>query len=83
MRTTVDLPDELFRKAKAKAAIEGITLKELLVRALEGHLHEAESFGHGDLPVPPIPGVGKPIRLSGADIERLLVMEEIEKYGRS
>jgi hypothetical protein len=30
MRTTVDLPDELLRQIKAKAALEGMTLKELL-----------------------------------------------------
>ncbi len=30
MRTTVDLPDDLFRQAKAKAAIEGISLRDLI-----------------------------------------------------
>jgi hypothetical protein len=30
MRTTVDFPDDLFRQAKAKAAMEGVSLKELL-----------------------------------------------------
>jgi hypothetical protein len=30
MRTTVDLPDDLFRQAKAKAAMEGISLRELI-----------------------------------------------------
>ncbi len=30
MRTTLDLPDELFRQMKAKAALKGMSLKELL-----------------------------------------------------
>jgi hypothetical protein len=35
MRTTVDLPDTLFRKTKATAALRGSTMKDLIVRALE------------------------------------------------
>ena len=35
MRTTLDLPDELFRQAKAKAALDGTTLKNLLTRYVE------------------------------------------------
>ena len=38
MRTTLDLPDELFRQVKAKAALEGASLKELLRRYIEGGL---------------------------------------------
>ena len=35
MRTTIDLPDDLFRKTKAAAAMEGSTLKAVIVRAIE------------------------------------------------
>lgn len=35
MRTTIDLPDPLFRKAKALAALQGSSMKDLIVRALE------------------------------------------------
>ena len=34
MRTTVDIPDELFRDLKLKSAREGVTLKQLIVKAL-------------------------------------------------
>ena len=30
MRTTVDLPDNLFREAKAQAALEGVPLRDLI-----------------------------------------------------
>ena len=46
MRTTVDLPDAILRRAKAIAAIEGKSLKRLLTEALERELRrrgEAES----------------------------------------
>tara|TARA_R100001143_G_scaffold63588_1_gene72756 strand:+ start:14987 stop:15250 length:264 start_codon:yes stop_codon:yes gene_type:complete len=38
MRTTIDLPDKLMKKAKKKAIEEGITLKELFKRTLEKEL---------------------------------------------
>ena len=34
MRTTVDIPDELFRIAKTKAAFEGRKLKDLIAEGL-------------------------------------------------
>ena len=35
MRTTLDLPDNLFKKAKLQAVHEGVSLKEVVTRALE------------------------------------------------
>ena len=40
MRTTLDLPDELFRKVKAKAALEGAKLKDLLTKYVENGLRQ-------------------------------------------
>lgn len=34
MRTTIDIPDELLRAAKARAALEGRSLKDLLIEGL-------------------------------------------------
>ncbi len=38
MKTTVEIPDALFRKAKATAAERGISLKVLLTDAVREHL---------------------------------------------
>ena len=35
MRTTIDLPDPLFRKTKAMAALRGSSMKELIIHAVE------------------------------------------------
>ncbi len=40
MRTTLDLPDDLFRQVKAKAALEGTKLKDLLTRFVQSGLRE-------------------------------------------
>lgn len=38
MKTTIEIPDPLFRKAKSRAAERGQTLKELVTEALEDKL---------------------------------------------
>jgi hypothetical protein len=38
MKTTLEIPDPLFRKAKAKAAERGQTLKQLVTEALQEKL---------------------------------------------
>ncbi len=38
MKTTLEIPDHLFRRAKATAALRGESLKELVSEALEAHL---------------------------------------------
>ncbi len=38
MKTTLEIPDALFRKAKAKAAEQGIPLREFVTVAVEAKL---------------------------------------------
>ena len=38
MKTTIDLPDTLFRKAKATAAKEGVSLKSFITEAVKTRL---------------------------------------------
>lgn len=45
MRTTVELNDELVRKAKKRAADEGTTFREVLERALRAHLEPRRGGG--------------------------------------
>jgi hypothetical protein len=41
MRTTIDLPDALFRRTKALAAARGVTLKQLIINAVEREITPA------------------------------------------
>ena len=34
MRTTVDIPDPVYRELKSRAALEGTTVKELILRGV-------------------------------------------------
>lgn len=38
MRATIDVPDPLFKRAKARAAVRGIKLRALFAEALETYL---------------------------------------------
>ena len=41
MRTTIDIPNPLYRQLKGKAASEGRSVKELVLRAVQLELHAA------------------------------------------
>jgi hypothetical protein len=82
MRTTIDLPDDILRRAKAVAALRGLKLKDLIAsyieRGLESSTALPELAGHRR-PLPAfIPPTGRPIpSLSNAQIEEILLREEI------
>jgi len=38
MRTTVDIPDPVYRQLKSKAALRGCSVKELILRGVEAEL---------------------------------------------
>ena len=56
MKTTIEIPDELFRRTKAKAALEGKSLKEFVAAALRERL--ARSSPGTDAPSEPAPTCG-------------------------
>ncbi len=79
MKTTIELPDDLLRAAKAVAARRGTTLKAILTHALEREVHDGNSpSGRFDVDndgLPHLPSRG--VRVTGDLVSRLLD-EEIE-----
>ena len=45
MKTTIEIPDRLFRKAKSRAAERGLSLKQLFTEALHDKLAN-DDFAH-------------------------------------
>lgn len=41
IRTSFDLPESLYRRLKIHAAQEGVTMKDIILGALRGHLGKA------------------------------------------
>jgi hypothetical protein len=84
MRTTVDLPDELLRQAKAKAALDGMKLKDLIIRYVQQGLRQGTPpttplrRQRSELPVARA-ATGRMLpALTNRDIHRILEEEEIQ-----
>ena len=84
MRTTVDLPDDLFRRAKAAAAMRGVKLKDLIASCLERSLgpsgEQQPMRIERKLPSQVRRKTGKPIpALRNAEIEEILIDEDARR----
>jgi hypothetical protein len=77
MRTTIDLPDALFRRTKAVAALRGSSMKDLIVRAVEREVTRNSGVQERQVAKPVgLPlihlGRGRKLDLSGFDFDDLL-----------
>lgn len=83
MRTTVDLPDAVYRRLKVRAGLRGISLKQLLLEFVQRGLREAGAAGRGRRAAAPIaiPAAGRALRGLGARAWRR--MEEREDEARA
>ena len=86
MRTTLDLPDDLFRQAKARAALDGVSLKKLITGYIrQGLSWSSQASAEGtraqrsQLPVIRAE-TGRPLpNRSNADLYRILDNEEVAR----
>lgn len=89
MRTTVDLPDELYRALKARAALNGVTVRDLVRRYVEQGLSQPSVSADAGLSRRQPPPViiaprGVPIpALPRAELRRLEEEEDEAKHARS
>ena len=87
MRTTIDLPDDLYRTLKARAALRGITLRELVRSLVEQGLRQPTGDGprlgrpgRADPPPVIVPRTGKAIRaLSATELRRIEEDEDLHR----
>jgi hypothetical protein len=75
MRTTLDLPDDLFRALKARAAMDGTTLRDLVEKLVRAGLAASERAGAPRTPSrlpPPVRGGRKKMKAyTNADLAAL------------
>ncbi|HEX9894579.1 MAG TPA: hypothetical protein VGA78_11685 [Gemmatimonadales bacterium] len=87
MRTSFDLPNDLYRTLKARAASSGLKVRELVIRYLEQGLQQpVRRPGQAPRPVPPVmvPSSGHVLRsLTRKQAARLDEEEDLAKHGRS
>jgi hypothetical protein len=91
MRTTLEIPDPLFREVKVRAAQSGLTLKELLNRYIEAGLKapnlESPQQRPERAPLPVLfkktPGAPATPALSNAELQAILDKEDLEELRRA
>jgi hypothetical protein len=80
MRTTVDLPTPLFRRAKARAAERGETLRDLFQRAVEAEVDTGRGGTVTGATRVKLPLFGDPngpkTLITNTDIERMLAAQD-------
>jgi len=89
MRTTLDLPDPLFREVKTRAVQQGVTLKDLLAQYIQAGMNapasEASRVPRAHVPLPyfrKTEGPAIPAR-SNAEIFAILEGEDIANHSRA
>ncbi len=84
MRTTIELPPDVLRAAKARAAEQGESLKQWFTRAVSAALGTApRRAAQAGVPWPVFgkPG-GKKVRLTNADIAAFEAVDDVETRRR-
>ena len=70
MRTSLDVPDPLFRHLKARAALEGTSLRDLVLSLIERGLAAPAGAATATASPPPLPSVrlGAPMALPASEL---------------
>ena len=82
MKTTLDIPDELFREAKATAARNGAKLKDLVADGLRLVLGIGTRQAARRARFPLIPGHPGSARLTAAKVNAVEATEDIAEVSR-
>ena len=88
MRTTIDIPDEVFRQLKAKAALNGQSLRELLTAFIRSGLKKSSAHGaarRGRSKLPTIRSKGNWVvpSLTSELQQKLDEEDDLTRYARS
>ena len=84
MRTTIDFPPDLFRRAKARAVARGESLKTLLTRAVAAEVDQRRTSAarrRMELPIFGDPS-GPPVNVRASDVARALAHGDAVRAGR-
>ena len=74
MRTTVDIPDAIYRQLKARAALQGCSVRQLIVRGVEAELNGKQLGGQRERIRLPLIESKKPgwLKLNNKQIDEIL-----------
>ena len=78
MRTTLELPDPLFARLKARAASEHLTLKQLLRSYVELGLNAAPAGSGSQRSAHTLPRVEGPLAISGEHLSSATLFDLLD-----
>ena len=78
MRTTLELPDPLFARLKARAASEHLTLKQLLRSYVELGLNAASAGAGSQRSAHTLPRVEGPLAISGEHLSNATLFDLLD-----
>jgi hypothetical protein len=89
MKTTLDIPDALYREVKMRAARDGVKIKDVVVKSIADHLHPQATAPKQSVKkksiFPFFHGPGGPL-LQNKDLRSLSFLDEqddLERYQRA
>ena len=72
MRTTIDIPDGVYRKLKSNAALDGSTVKSLVLKLVHRELDDGKQAVRTEFPL--IRGKeSRKLNLTNAEIEEIML----------
>jgi hypothetical protein len=89
MKTTLDIPDALYREVKIRAAREGVKIKDVVAKSLANHLNQEPAAAKKTAKKKPaFPLYSGPLGplLEGKDVRSLSFLDEqddLERYQRA
>jgi hypothetical protein len=88
VKITLEIPDGLLKELKAKAAMQGLRMKDVVASALKSYLTQLQLHPKRGLPKCPFPlvrGPGGPLlkEMNNETIAKLDEEEDLERYRRS
>ena len=78
MRTTLELPDPLFARLKARAASERLTLKQLLHSYVERGLNATATHSGIKRSAQTLPRVEGPLAISGQQLSNAALFDHLD-----
>ena len=78
MRTSLDFPDGLYRHLKARAAVEGMSMRDLIVSLIERGLDAPGAPTGGQPPTLPSVQLGAPLALAAQDLSNARLAELLD-----
>ena len=78
MRTTLELPDPLFARLKARAASERLTLKQLLRSYVEQGLNTTPSGSGSNRSVHTLPRLEGPLAIEGEHLSNATLFDLLD-----